>query len=152
MDSILSSTEEELKLAQAKITYLGEQNKPIPTVVFFTGNHEMSMESFVKFQKDSQAYSNDDLPYTKHVSVTAREFRRMLSAVQPTLTREAVPKGHELLSFCVVREIAGKVEGCEFRIGSALGREFYRNLLDALGPGNEPARAALSKQLMNIFP
>jgi hypothetical protein len=151
-ESILDATEEQLKSAQAKITYLGEQLKPIPTVLFFAEGHEVSMSPFLDAQKAHEPYTNDEMPYTKRFSVAPAEFRRMLSVIKPIVTAADAAKGPEFISFTVVRKTQAGFEGHEFRIGPASGEEFYRKLIDALKPGNEAGRSALSKQFANIYP
>lgn len=151
-ESILDATEQQLKRAQAKITYLGEQTKPIPTVVFFTEGHKPSRNSFLKVQRSPHPYTNDELPYTVQFSVTAFEFRRILSTLKPVLTKEEIGKGPQFLSFSIVRENGSQIEGHEFAIGPSFGEVFYRRLISALEPKNEAARTGLAKQFRNVYP
>lgn len=73
---------ESLKTAQAKLTWLGEQSKPVPTVAFYMDR--LSLECFQPHQGDA-AYLNDDLPYTRAFKVTPAQFEACLKAIQPAL-------------------------------------------------------------------
>ena len=65
---ILDATENQLRRSQAKLTFLGPQTKPIPTVVLFAEGHVPSMETFVRYHHARRPYENDDLPYTGRVA------------------------------------------------------------------------------------
>ncbi len=150
-ESILNATEEQLKNAQAKITYLGEQSKPIPTVVFFTEEHDFSMNRFTQLHRTHKEYDNDSLPYTMQFTVKPVEFKRLLHALKPLLSKEDIAKGEEFLSFCVVYKTDLGQEGYEFLINASSARSFYEILIDALEPDNEVGRKALTKQFKTVL-
>lgn len=150
--SILNSTEEQLRSAQAKITYLGEQTKPIATVVFHTSGHKVMMKDFAKLHRGGELYTNDELPYTRFFGVTPQEFSAVLRSLLPVLSDPAVSQGADFLSFTVLRKVNSKVEGQEFKIGSAAGKGFYQTILKALGMDNESGRQILQKQFFDVFP
>jgi hypothetical protein len=149
---VLNATEDELKLAQAKITYLGDQRKPIPTVVFYTESSTLVMERFRRVQPSPDPYSNDELPYTMQFAVTPKEVRRILLAVKPVMEVSGRSKPPEFLSFTVVRETNGQIEGCEFAVTARLADGFYRKIINALEPTNEAGRKDLTKQYENVVP
>ena len=148
-ESILNATEEQLKEAQAKITYLGPQDKPIATVVFFSTGHTVSMAQFAHVQESRAPYQNDELPYTTRFEVKPAELRRMLQAVRSVLSRS---DGMPLLSFTVMRNAATSIDGHEFRIGRNSAKAFYEQLIGALDPENAAGRQALTKQFQNAVP
>jgi hypothetical protein len=148
-ESILNATEEQLNAAQAKITYIGPQDKPIGTVVLFTQGYTVSIPQFAHVQLSRKTYPNDELPYTTQFIVKPAELRRMLQSVRAVLAR---PEGVTVLSFSILRDAGTSIEGHEFRIGYKSGASFYENLIGALDPGNEAGRQALSKQFQNAFP
>jgi len=150
--SILDATEALLQRAQAKITYLGDQDKPIGSVIFSSAGHSVSMRPFLAVQPSPTAYTNDQSPYSTHFSVTPVEFRRMLQAVKPALDRSGTSPRAPVLSFTVVRETGQTVDGQEFLLGYESGERFYRSLIDALDPVNGPGRAALIRQFRSIYP
>jgi hypothetical protein len=149
-ESILEATSQQLRQAQAKITYLGPQTKPIPTVVFGTEGWEIAKDAFIKVQ--SRPYANDELPYTARFTVKPAEFNRILLAVKPLVLKEDVAKGGEFLSFAIVRQANGEYTGHEFRIGPLCGKQFYERIIGALEPENHLGRAALTKQFRNVLP
>src|SRR5579864_4361589 len=102
-ESILDATIDQLRMAQAKITYLGTQSKPIPTVIFFTEGHHVDRDQFASVQQHGKAYPNDDLPYTMQFTVRPEELRRILDALKPVLAGNDKVSGPVILSFTVTR-------------------------------------------------
>lgn len=151
-ESILGATEAQLKSAQAKITYLGDQDKLIATVVFGSEGRSISMGQFLQVQRSGRVYTNDESPYTVRFSVTPAELGRMLAAVKPILVGSDVSRGATVLSFCVVRDTGAAVEGHEFLMGPQSVRQFYRDLIGALASENEAGRAALTRQFRSVYP
>jgi len=151
-EAILEATAIQLKTAQAKITYLGEQTKPIATVVFSTEGYGVEINRFLKVQTSPEPYMNDGLPYTKYFTVTSEEFHRILSAVKPVVVKREDFHGRDFLSFSVTRETGTGIEGQEFCIGSHTGKEFYEKLIAALAPENHLGREILTKQFVNVLP
>lgn len=150
--SIFDLTERQLSTATGKITYLGEQKKPIPTVVFSPHGYPVVMQRFLEVQGSRDPYDNDKMPYTKHFNVTPAELQRMLHSLQPLLTTEDVGKGPPFLSFTLVVLEEGHVSGQEIRIAQTSGKEFYTLLIKALQPENDAGRATLSKQAVACYP
>jgi hypothetical protein len=151
-ESVLDANESQLELGQAKITYLGSQLKPIPTVVFTAAGYPARMDRFLEVQRVHEPYPNDETPYTMQFSVEPSEFRRILSAVKPAVTRSSDKSSPGFLSFSVTYEVGNKIEGHEFRIGRATGSEFYEKLLGALGPADAEGRTVLMKQFQAVYP
>ena len=149
---ILDSTEAQLQNAQAKITYLGEQTKPIATVVFHTSGYKVIMRDFAKLHRTGHLYTNDELPYTRFFAVTPQEFSEVLRSLKPVLSDPAVSQGPDFLSFMVLRKEDSNMEGHEFKIGSAAGKSFYQVILKALREDNELGKQILEKQFIDTFP
>ena len=150
--SILSSTKAQLQYAQAKITYLGEQTKPIATVVFHTQGHKIIMDDFAKLHSTGELYTNDELPYTQFFSVTPGEFLELLRSLKPVLSEPTVSQGPDFLSFTILRKENSNIDGHEFKISSATGKSFYQAILRALNEDNESGKRILKKQFTDIFP
>lgn len=150
--SILDSTTEQLQTAQAKITYLGEQTKPIATVVFHAPGHEVSMKDFAKVHCTGELYTNDELPYTRAFAVSPQEFSDILKALKPVLSDPAVSQGAEFLSFSVFRKENADIEGHEFRISAKAGKSFYQSILNSLSKESETGRQIIQKQFSDAFP
>jgi hypothetical protein len=148
--SVWVLTDEQCRNAQAKITYLGEQTKPVPTLLFGVGRTP-SIAAFLKVQRSAAPYDNDTMPYTKTFTVSSEEFRRMLAAVQPIVANIAEQRP-DFLSFAVLCAGNNEVVGEEFPISRALGEAFYRALLTAVSPDNEMAKMMLTNQYKNVYP
>jgi hypothetical protein len=148
---IWSATDDQLKTAQAKITYLGEQEKPIPTVVFAAQGHAVSMVRFLSVQHSKKPYANDKLPYTKSFTVTLAEFRRILEAVRP-LAAAALPNRNPFLSFSVLVGAGESVVGQELSISHNQGKQFLTTIDQSISPANTPAHAILGAEVKNLYP
>src|SRR5262249_10300750 len=138
-------------LAQAKISYLGEQTKPIPTVIFGLENREIDILQRLSREHPGALYTNDKMPYTKTFTVTEQEFRRMLSAVLPIVStnRDSVP---DYLTFLVLIGQGDTSQTEEFLITRSGSTAFYRALLGALAQDNKPGQVLLEAQCGNVCP
>ncbi|HEX4963773.1 MAG TPA: hypothetical protein VF173_23300 [Thermoanaerobaculia bacterium] len=150
--SILDSTEVQLQNAQAKITYLGEQTKPISTVVFHTPKHEVVIQDFARLHRTGELYVNDRLPYTKSFVVSPSEFLNILRSLKRILDEPAGAQGVDFLSFSVIWEKGQYTKGQEYRIDRTLGKEFLLIIFKALNKDNEPGLQILRRHMKDIFP
>jgi hypothetical protein len=154
---------EELRLAEGKITFLGEQTRPILTVVFSTEEtaFPVSLEHFVKFQQSPDAYGNDRLSTILRFAVTPDVFRRMIASVRPVLTAKGTSAGRPFLSLTLVRKVGdrfqGRVrkvgdrfQGREFLINRDSGTQFYQDLLGVFDAGAAPE--PLLDQFKRVYP
>lgn len=148
--SIWSLSDEQLAKAQAKITYLGPQSKPVFTVVFGVAGHQPSMVRFLSVQHSSKPYDNDELPYTKTFSVSVAEFRRILHDVRPVVTSLSA-KEEAVLSFAALTGAGAAVVGEEFLIPYSHGHQFYNALIGALDPANKQAKSIVEAQAKNLY-
>jgi len=149
VETILHATEQQLASGQAKITYLGPQTKPIPTVVLHAQDRDVSMEDFTEVQPTPEPYPNDPLPTTVVFAVTPAELHRMLLAVEPVVTATDAG-GDAFLAFTVVRRERSRVTGAEWAVGPDAAPAFYRALIGALDPANAGGRAALTRQATHV--
>jgi len=150
--SALEFSEVQLRFAQAKITYLGLQTKPIATVVFHSTGRKPIMRDFAKLYRGGELYTNDELPYTRFFGVSPYAFSEILRLLRTILSDPDTAKGPDFLSFTVLRYQQGNVEGEEFKIGSSAGRNFYRSLLTAIGTDNQLGFQIVEKQFLDVFP
>ncbi len=147
--SVFDATADQLRTAQAKLTFLGPQSKPIPTVVFFIEGHSPLMDAFVPFHRSRRPYENDDLPYTVKFAVSPAEFVRLLRTEKGLLAGSS-SSGAEFLSFTVVVETPSGRAGEEFTIREPLLKEFYQTAIGAMNPDKLAARQSLSDQATKI--
>jgi hypothetical protein len=141
---VLDATEDQLGQSQGKLTFLGPQTKPVPTVVFSAENHTPAIQAFVPFHLSRRPYQNDDLPYTVTFMVSRTEFMRLLKAVRPLVVMPG--SGSDLISFTVVHESPNGKSGGEFMIKESLAEAFYRAAIGALSADNVAGQKALSDQ------
>lgn len=146
-----SLANDQLVKAQAKITYLGPQSKPIPTVVFAVKGHKVSMIRFVSVQRSPKPYENDELPYTKFFEVTADEFRRMLEAAINVIGTGGSTEA-EFLAFTYVTGAGASASGKEYLIPHSRGKQFYTALLSSLASGSVEAKLILEQSFKNAYP
>ena len=146
--SVLDATEAQLRRAQAKLTFLGPQTKPIPSIVLFTEGYAPSLDAFVPYHRSRRTYAVDDLPYTLRLAVSSAELMRMLRAAKALLVGPT-SSGPELVSFTVVNETPSRA-GEEFVIQESVVERFYKAAIGALDPKNSAARQALSAQAANV--
>ena len=151
-DPILAVNVEQLTQAQAKITYLGEQSKPIPTVIFHTEGYVVRLDRFVGMQDDPTPYDNDSLPYTQSFAVSASEFHRILLTLKTMLEALDPSRKPEFISFTVTCDTDSGLIGQEYRLNYEQGSGFYSALIEALDPDNLEGREIISKQSRNIYP
>jgi hypothetical protein len=151
-DSVFSAGADQLTRAQGKITYLGEQSKPIPTVLFFSEGFVSELDKFFKMQTDPTPYDNDMLPSTLSFTVSPAEFHRILQSVKPVLEVLDPSAQPEFLSFTVAYSTDSDWIGQEFRLDYEQGAAFYTSLIGALGPDNDVGREAVTKQYRNVYP
>lgn len=138
--------------AQAKITYLGEQSKPIASVVFHTANMRPDMKIFAHIDGPSNKFSNDDSPYTATFAVSSDEFTNILTALQPILSGSRISEGPDYLSFTVQRNNGGTSSGGGFRIGPSFARRFYTAVLSGIDRHNDAGKQAVLKQFQQVNP
>ena len=140
----------DLRAAKAKLTFFGDQVKPILAIVFYTSESDTSLDGFSQFQR--RAYSNDSLDYRKF-KVQSSEFERVLDS---TATLDWRPRGADDrfdLSFVVTRRRDdGTYEGVEMLVPSTLEKSFYGHVIDSLDERNDRGRRIIGRQLEQVAP
>jgi hypothetical protein len=146
--SIFGSSESDLKFAAGKLTYLGPQEKPIPTVLFSTVGYAPPLDRFALFQGGRKRYQNDDPGNIRRFSVTPREFHSILAAVRD-LVKAPTGGRPDFVSLVLLEK---DDQGGEFQITRADGPAFYRAVQGALDRENELGRNLLWAQERNVLP
>jgi hypothetical protein len=143
----------EFRQAAAKISFFGDQKRPIATVLFQTEDVNCSVDAFRDVQKGVM-YLNDEDDFVVGFTVTLDEFRRMLEAVKDILIRGANLKNEDraILSFSILQAQGAELEGAEFRFDRSVAVDFYPALLDAIDPQNVEGRRLLRDQYEQIVP
>ncbi len=141
-----------MKLAQGKLTYLGEQKKAIGTVIFSVAGCPVDMARFVAVHRTGKPYPNDQLPYTVAFEVSTLEFARVLALVEPLLAAADPGAAVDFVSFAIVAEGDEVVLAAELAVSRGECPGFYRRLAEALDPDNQPGREAILGQLGKFIP
>ena len=140
----------DLCTAKAKLTFLGDQVKPILTVVFYTSESDTSLDGFSQFQRHE--YSNDSLDYRKFKAQPS-EFERILESIA---SLDWKPRGSDDrcdLSFVLMRRRDnGAFEGVEMLVPSTIEKSFYGRVIDSLDEKNDRGRRIIGQQLEQIAP
>ncbi len=71
---------EQLKSLQVKLTFVGEQARPIPSVAFTSIFHTLDLGKFVPFRRSGINYSNDELA-VRSFSASPEELKALIDGV-----------------------------------------------------------------------
>lgn len=141
-----------LRLAQGKLTYIGEQTKAIGTVIFRVPVRPVVMDRFVSLHGSRSPYANDELPYTVEFEVSPGEMTR-IAALTGTLPGTVGSAGETpVVSYCLVVDSEEVHVGREILVSLAACPSFYSQLVDTLDHDNEAGRRALLGQLGKFVP
>lgn len=153
-NDVLDLAKGEVQWAQGKITYLGEQTRPILTVVFSTAESACptSLEHFVHLQRSSKPYSNDRLSSVMRFTVPQETFKRMLGKVSGVLADKDAFEGRPIISFAVMLSVDSHPKGREFLINRPFGERFYAALISVFNEEERPAPEPLLTQFRAIYP
>jgi hypothetical protein len=134
----------------AKLTYLSEQKKPVPTVVFGSFQRLPDMAAFKPYQTPGLHYGNDNFKNIENFSVDLAELKAML---QKANTIPAVQQGKrdgKFLAFVVVDTTPGEVKGLEVALNQADAKALVTALQTAAFPSNGMAKQILTALLTRL--
>ena len=100
---------EQLKTLQVKLTYLGIQNVPIPSVAFTTSFQVLDLNAFKPFRRPGIRYSNDDFVPVQTFTASPTEMKAIIDnvAVLSNVTAGGVAAG-PYLSFALLNTVGPK--------------------------------------------
>jgi len=155
--SILEPSECDLENAYGKITYIGEQTKPVHSIVFSTADMGTVIEEFPKFQKKGKKHGNDALPTIGRVRVEPTEFSKIVSKVKGILEQEYLPKTgkateRRILSFVIMYGRESGQTGEEFFVTRENARDFYDRLVSGFDLQNNIGRKIVTEQFHRVVP
>jgi hypothetical protein len=145
-------TARDLRTLQIKITYIGSQTKPIPTVVFTTIYHLMQMDWFLPLRSSNLHYNNDDIAVL-NFTVTPDEIQQvvtMLTQLESVRNPRAVDVPYVSLMLVLQESRLGQA-----RFEAVLGRRdaelVIRTIDNALHANNGLAHTVIDLQRQLIF-
>ncbi|WP_437674849.1 hypothetical protein [Sorangium sp. So ce131] len=78
--ALASGDERDLRSLQIKLTYVGSQKKPVPSVVIMTTHHLAVLDWFLDLQTDGLRYENDTTALL-NFTVSPREMKGIVAAL-----------------------------------------------------------------------
>jgi hypothetical protein len=142
-----TATPTDLRPLQVKVTYVGVQSKPLPTVVFSTFHHLIAMDWFTRLRRPGLHYQNDEVALW-NFSVTPEEMFRVVEALAaPDLLRDDRDVADPALSLMIVIK-QSRLGDHEFE--ALFDRSRCRVLMDAIwgavAPTNSLGASVLDQQ------
>lgn len=127
-DRLLSLSGQELETGQVKLTYLGPQTEPIPTLVLTVHDHAVNWEAFGPWQRPE--HRNDEI-YQRYegtkpsLTVSAEELRAVVQNLKGVLEKPAKRLEAPWLSMTVVARAQGRLKGFEAQLDHFLAGELF---------------------------
>jgi hypothetical protein len=153
LNLLKQGTPRDLRTLQVKLTYVGPQTKPRPTVVFTTFHHLMQMAWFLPMRRDDLPYGNDDVAVW-NFTVTPEELKHIVEALLKIATTgrsaEDTPPFLSLM-LCLRESRLGDVAG-ELVLGEGAAESMILALYQALDETNGVGRAVVTLQRQVLFP
>jgi hypothetical protein len=147
LNTLAAGTVTDLRPLQVKLTYVGPQTKPVPTVVFTTFYHIPVLDWFVGLRTPGLHYDNDDIALW-NFTITPEEMSQVVKSMAKS---DIVPENRE--SSVPFMSLMMAAQGS--RIGSVgfeavVDRDQFRVLSDAirnaLDSTNQLARRVIDRQ------
>ncbi len=139
-----------LSHVQVKLTYLGEQTKPVPTVVFGAIGRLIDLQAFGGLRKAGIDYGNDELPRIESFVVTVDELHAMLQAAALPAVTQGQRDG-SWVSFMVLDNAPPGIKGVEAILDPQEAEALVRALRSGVSPRDGPAAAVLDSFLARAF-
>jgi hypothetical protein len=143
----------DLKNLQIKLTYVGSQKKPVPSVVIMTTHHLAVMDWFRDLRTDGCHYENDDSALL-NFSVAPREAAGIvarLAAMGNVLDRRDVA-GAALSLMAVLRDSRLGPIACEALLDGRAAPSVIDAIASSLDSQNSVGRSVLDVQRKAAFP
>jgi hypothetical protein len=127
----------------AKITYLGDQEKPVPSVFFHSAGTATGYEVFVPCQSEGVDYSNDTVGNAGHFFISKQEQSSVLAnlaAITPVS-----PPGAPRWAFVMVQISPSGPRSIEWLTQDGGARQIVNAITRGLASENELGRQILSR-------
>jgi len=142
---------EQLRTLQVKLTYVGPQKKPIPTLAFASHFDVVDMEKFRQFRRSGFDYGNDDFPNIWTFTCSPEELQQMIESVGEV---EAVRQGKvigEFLSFMMYNTTPEGDKAFEAILDAETSELLLNKIRGAFDTGNTGGIAALDGLAQILF-
>lgn len=138
--------EDALEQAVCRLTYLGEQTKPVPSVVFATDRPRM--DAFTRLPERAAVHANDRAVEPAFVTCSSEELGGLMAAARDRAWPTVEPR--PFLSFAALRLPSGEAWGDEGFIPRTEAAELLSRMSAALDADNAAAHAALATFRLRI--
>ena len=126
-----------------KLTYLGDQEKPVPSVFFHSVGMTAGYEIFIPHQSKSVRYSNDTVGNARHFIFTRQEQAAILGNLAPIMPGDATPNPRWAL--VMVQPSPSGSRSIEWFLNDTLARQIVDAITRALAPENQLGKRILSQ-------
>ena len=153
LDTLTQGTAKDLRTLQVKLTYVGPQTKPVPTVVFTTFHHIIRMDWFLPLRRTDLHYDNDDIAVW-NFTVTPGEMKQVVTMLAGLETLQAPHETEApFLSLMLVLQDSRLGEVAIEAVLDQDGAEVVtRAIRDALDENNGLGRNVVDLQRQVVFP
>ncbi len=146
-----ASNLQQLRTLQVKLTYVGEQDKPIPTVAFTSQFNTLDLEKFRPFRRPGFHYGNDDLPNIWTFTCSPEELQRMVNTLGEI---QAVRQGKvigEFLSFMMYNTTPAGEKVHEAILDAEMTKLLLEKIKASLDPANKEGIEILDRLAQILF-
>jgi hypothetical protein len=149
---ILILPEKDLKYAQIKLTYIGDQTIRVPTVLLTINDTAIPVEKYASIQLRGQHYGNDKPSNIIQCSVTLDEYKAIVKSISPIISMSVLEERRPFISFVMMLESNTVFIGCEFRVGQLNAEKLYSMLFESMKKSHKATQEALHKQYDLVIP
>jgi hypothetical protein len=151
IDPLLAFDDTRLKLGAAKLTHVGEQTGPVPTVLIQSYYHVVALQKFHTWRTAGLSYGNDDLPIILNFSVSPQELRSIFAEVKRVWSTEEQENRPSSLSFTGMVDAPEGIQGAEVLFTYRGGVELHRALAGAIDQDNKIGQIVLRNQRESAY-
>lgn len=152
LTSLAQGTARDLQSLQIKITYLGLQTKPTPTLVFNAYCHLLQMDWFSHLRQPNLHYNNDDIAVW-HFTVMPDEMKQIVDSLRNlTNWRDSQANREPYISLmCVLKASRLGEMSCESVLDGESAKEVIRTIQRAIPSENRLAHGVLDLYWSALF-
>lgn len=126
-------TPAQLKALQVKLTYVGTQFKPVPTVAFTAKGNTLDLSVFQPYERKGIRYGNDKIRVLHNCSPTVRQLQALIRNVGKLKSvTSGKPAKTPFLSFALFDSVGGKQRAFEALVGRRDAPRLYAQIRRAL--------------------
>jgi hypothetical protein len=133
----------ELATVQMKLTFIGEQEEPISTVVITAPSTQLNMALFVPFRRPGYSYANDNLGIRRITASTSELQGILQNAGNIGGVSSGAVQTPPIVSFAMVANVSGTIKGFEAILNPTDGAALLKAIQNAL-QGNPQGLAIIA--------